>query len=303
MWSRDKWNTLSETYAELTATNPAPVAPANLTSELVSAGIRFEWDENPEASFDYYQFRLKVGDGSWTAWRRIGKNYYFYNIIDSAALAATKPTIYFEVRSVDCFKQSNTSSTSANWGAPAAPTGLQIKGGGSVWTTTGVVLEWTQAEPNGVQVKDWRVKVYTAADVLLRTETATDTIYQVFALGQHQGPGWRHSACQLKVPRLCPGQVEHALGHLRLLDREQRRTRAAGQHRHQPHVRRGRVLLGSEHGEGLSAFRIPTEIRRGRLLEPLAQRGKENPHHELSATLREGEPRLEHAGLHRGQGF
>lgn len=60
VYSRDVWNTLSATYASLTATNSAPSSPTNLTATAMMGGVSFEWDENTDKDFKYFLYRILV---------------------------------------------------------------------------------------------------------------------------------------------------------------------------------------------------------------------------------------------------
>ena len=108
----------------------------------------------------------------------------------------------------------DNTTVSLAWPAPPAPTGLQVKGGGSTFTSRGVSIEWTAGAKPGtrIDVKDYRVRVYKPADpdpILLRTERTTDEAFKyTLSMNTHDNGT---PIPQLDLPGVEPGQVEYVV--------------------------------------------------------------------------------------------
>ena len=106
---------LSASSIPFVATNTTPNAVTSLSGTAWMVGAKFEWDHNIEPDLSHYLHRLKVEDGSWSAWIETSANMVIRTLTQAEKTAnPSGATIYIEVKVVDVFQNvSSTQDTSA----------------------------------------------------------------------------------------------------------------------------------------------------------------------------------------------
>jgi hypothetical protein len=102
----------------------AALIPQNVTAVSISGGVSFTWEPNSFVGFSNYEYRIKVGTGSWSGWvETSGTQINRYLTGSEIGLYGSTATIYIEVRSVSVLysgaSQVKSNSGSANASALA----------------------------------------------------------------------------------------------------------------------------------------------------------------------------------------
>ncbi|HUV83669.1 MAG TPA: phage tail protein [archaeon] len=150
-------------------------------------GLMLGWEHPGDPRISYYQLQWRTEDSAY-----VNLANPFDNSFDFKPVVAG--SYYFRVRSVSLagwstWLESGEVIVTATVAALPAVTNLQVVGGGTTWNTSDLEIEWDSildvyfSASLSTVLKDYRIDVYTPADVLLRTEyvdrAVTHYIYSI----------------------------------------------------------------------------------------------------------------------------
>jgi hypothetical protein len=112
MRGRDQWGRFSIATRELVVINPAPAPVSAVSAVGIVGGIRATWATSAEEDFSVYEYRTKIGSGSYSNWIDAHDNSVS-RTMTSAEISTygINAVITLDVRVRDCYNQTSTTVT------------------------------------------------------------------------------------------------------------------------------------------------------------------------------------------------
>jgi predicted phage tail protein len=137
-------------------------------------GLMLSWEHPGDSRVSYYQLQWRPEDGAYSDLGNVYENSYDFKPVVAGSY-------YFRVRSVSLsgwssWLESDEVEVTATVAALPAVSNLEVVGGGTSWSTPDLEIEWDSildiyyADDISTVLRDYRIDVYTTADVLLRTD-------------------------------------------------------------------------------------------------------------------------------------